>query len=100
PPPPPVGAASGLIITVHDDTPTLGTIQDGTANNLPGSATTVGTLHFEIGAGETAPGAAAVSNITVDLNGATSGGKAIVTKYSNGGLTGYQDVGPAGYFAG
>jgi VCBS repeat-containing protein len=87
-------AASGtLSINVDDDTPTLGTIQNGTANNNPASATSVGTLHFSDGADGLGP-----ITIGANLTGITSGGKAIVTNQSGSVLTGYADVDGSGTF--
>ncbi|RST30036.1 hypothetical protein HMF7854_03735 [Sphingomonas ginkgonis] len=82
----------GSRIVFLDDGPTLGTIQNGTANNNPASAVSVGTLHFA--AGSDAP--AVVTAISVDTHGATSGGHAIVSSFAGGVLTGYSDVDNSG----
>jgi large repetitive protein len=83
-----------LTITFDDDTPTLGIIQNGTANNLPASATSVGTLHFSPGA----DGVGAVGAISLTTAGLTSGGKNIVTQQVGNVLTGYADVDSSGTF--
>ena len=86
--------ANGLVITVDDDTPTLGTIQNQTANNNPASGVSTGTLHFETGAD--AP--AAVTAITANNTGVTSGGFNLVTNFSGNALTAYQDVNGNGVY--
>ena len=81
-------SANGTIaVTFDDDAPTLGTIQDGTANNDPAASVSVGTLNLTIGA-DSPP---SVTGISVDTTGITSGGKALVTNFSGGLLTAYQD---------
>ena len=77
-----------IVVTFDDDAPTLGTIQNGTANNLPGSAHSIGTLHLTVGADSPA----SVVGITADNSGVTSGGKALVTNFSGNVLTAYQDA--------
>ena len=81
--------ANGTIaVTFDDDAPTLGTIQNGTANNNPASALSIGTLHFVVGADSPA----AVTAITATNTGViTSGGFNLVTNYSGNVLTAYQD---------
>src|SRR4029453_11098430 len=89
--------SNGLIITVDDDTPTLGTIQAGTANNNPAYAHRFGSLHFATGADAPAD----VTNITTgSLAGITSGGKALVTSFNNATnvLTAYQDFNGNGIY--
>jgi large repetitive protein len=81
-------ATGSLAITFDDDAPTLGLIQNGTANNLPGSATTTGALNFIDGADDTGP----VGTISLTTTGITSGGKDIVTEQVGNVLTGYADV--------
>ena len=83
-----------LSITFNDDAPTLGTIQNGTANNLAASAVTTGALSF----GPGADGAGAVGAITANTTGITSGGKNIVTNQIGNVLTGYADVDGSGTF--
>ncbi|HEV7233196.1 MAG TPA: DUF5801 repeats-in-toxin domain-containing protein, partial [Sphingorhabdus sp.] len=86
--------AGTLSITFNDDAPTLGTIQNGTANNLPGSPVTTGALAFVAGA----DGAGAVGTITANTTGITSGGRNIVTNQVGNVLTGYADVDASGTF--
>ena len=87
--------ASGTIaVTFDDDAPTLGTIQDGTANNDPAASVSVGTLNLTIGAD--AP--ASVTGISVDTTGITSGGKGLVTNFSGGVLTAFQDANGNGIY--
>jgi T1SS-143 domain-containing protein len=86
--------ANGLVITVDDDSPTLGTIQDQEASNVPGDPVSIGTLHFEVGADE----AAIVTAITADNSGITSGGKALVTNVVGNVLTAYQDANSNGVY--
>ncbi len=81
-------AANGLNITVDDDSPTLGTIEDGTASNTAADPISSGELNFEVGAD--AP--ATVVSITADNTGITSGGFGLVTSFSGNVLTAYQDV--------
>ena len=77
-----------LNVIFDDDAPTLGVIQNGTANNLPASATTTGALNFIDGADDTGP----VGTISLTTTGITSGGKNIVTVQVGNVLTGYADV--------
>jgi large repetitive protein len=77
-----------LKITFDDDTPTLGVIQNGTANNNPASVVSVGTLHFSGGADD----AGNVGTIALTTKGLMSGGKNIVTSQSGNVLTGYADA--------
>jgi len=84
-------------VAIEDDIPTIGAIDDGTANNLPGALHSFGDLNFSVGADQ--PGT--VTGITLTTT-ATSGNRPIVTQFDSatGILTAYQDVGPAGYDAG
>jgi len=86
----------GQNLNFHDDGPTLGTVQSQQTDNNPATAPAVGTLHFTPGA----DGAGSAMTITADFTGITSGGHAIVMHQVGNVLTGYQDVGPAGYDAG
>jgi VCBS repeat-containing protein len=85
-----------LSLTFDDDTPTLGTIQNGFANNDPGAAHSFGTLHLSGGA----DGGLSVANV----NGITSGNYAVlaglttasgndnvIVRLSGNVLTAYQD---------
>ena len=77
-----------LTINVDDDTPVFtSAIQNGTANNLIGSAVSVGSLHFSDGADGTGP----VGTISLTTT-ATSGGHALVTQQVGNVLTGYADI--------
>jgi VCBS repeat-containing protein len=88
-------SANGTItVTFDDDAPTLGTIQDGTANNDPVASVSVGTLNLTIGADSPA----SVTGISVDTTGITSGGKGLVTNFSGGVLTAYQDANGNGIY--
>ena len=87
----------GSVVRFEDDGPTLGTIQNGTANNNPAAAHSFGSLHFA--AGSDTPGD--VTNITTgSLTGITSGGKALVTHFDNATnvLTAYQDANSNGIY--
>ena len=79
---------ASITINVDDDTPTLGTIEDGTASNTPADPTSSGELNFSVGADSPA----SVVSITADNTGITSGGFNLVTSFSGNVLTAYQDT--------
>jgi T1SS-143 domain-containing protein len=85
------GNAGGLVIHVEDDTPTLGTIDPGTANNNPNAADTTGALHFSIGADGPAT-IASVVGITYTGPAETSGGHNLLYSTTGNVLTAYADV--------
>jgi large repetitive protein len=87
-------APGTLTINFNDDAPSLGTIQNGAANNLPASAVSTGTLFFAAGA----DGIGTIGIITANTTGITSGGRNIVTNQVGNVLTGYADVDGSGTF--
>ena len=79
---------AGASVSIENDIPILGTVQNQQANNNPAQTPAVGTLHL-------APGADGIASMTITANlaGTTSGGhtlKAIMT--SSNVLTGYYDA--------
>ncbi|MDQ3079248.1 MAG: Ig-like domain-containing protein, partial [Pseudomonadota bacterium] len=82
-----------VTVNIVDDIPVLGTIQNATANNVPASAVSTGTLNFEEGA----DGFASVT-ISPTLTGVTSGGFQLITSQTGNVLTAYRDSNGNGIF--
>ncbi|MGA0604091.1 Ig-like domain-containing protein [Caulobacter sp. KR2-114] len=79
-----------ITVNAIDDVPTIGTVQSQQTGSTVGSLAT-GTLHLTPGA----DGIGSVTNITYSASASapiTSGGHNIVTSFSGGVLTGYQDA--------
>ena len=84
----------GSNLTFLDDGPSLGTIQNGTANNSVAAALTTGSLHFAPGA----DGAGSAMTIGATLTGVHSGGFNLVTNQVGNVLTAYQDANGNGVY--
>ena len=85
-------ASDTLVVRIVDDVPTLGPIQDGTANNNPASTVTTGTLHLVGGADGVGTGMV----IQYDTTNVTSGGQALHTTQVGNVLYAYTGSGGIG----
>jgi T1SS-143 domain-containing protein len=97
------GNANSLVIHVEDDTPVLGTIDNGTHSDHPADPAITGNLHFGVGADS--PGVVVSISDTGDLVGGvagtpTVGGVPVATSFDAGTdtLTGYLDNNHNGIF--
>jgi VCBS repeat-containing protein len=83
-----------IVISIVDDIPVLGVIQNQQTNNNPAQTPAVGTLHFTSGA----DGTGSAMTITANTTGITSGGLPVLTSQTGNVLTGYVNTdGVAGY---